>query len=75
MSTSRHRASRVAVFGPFGINNLGNESTLGSLLYHLRRFDPDASVTCICVHPKEAKAMRCRSGRCSWAHGLLGVAS
>ena len=48
---------RVAVFGPFGINNFGNESTLGSLLYHLRRFDPDASVTCICVHPKEAKAI------------------
>ena len=57
MSTSRHRALRVAVFGPFGITNFGNESTLGALLYHLRRFDPDASVTCICVHPEETTAI------------------
>jgi polysaccharide pyruvyl transferase WcaK-like protein len=57
MSSHRGRGLRVAVFGPFGITNFGNESTLQALLHHLRQFDPGARVTCICVHPGEAEAL------------------
>jgi polysaccharide pyruvyl transferase WcaK-like protein len=57
MRSHRGRGLRVAVFGPFGITNFGNESTLQALLHHLRRFDPEADVTCICIDPGEAEAL------------------
>lgn len=47
----------MAVFGHFGSTNFGNESTLQALLYHLRRFDPQAKVTCICTDPEAAAAI------------------
>ena len=44
--------ANIAIFGHFGQINIGNESTLYALLYHLRRRLPGARVTCICTHPQ-----------------------
>jgi polysaccharide pyruvyl transferase WcaK-like protein len=41
------RLKRIALFGHFNASNFGNESTLQAILYHLRRFHPDAEITCI----------------------------
>ena len=43
---------KISLFGHFGQNNFGNDSTLQTILYHLRRFLPDAEVTCICTAPE-----------------------
>lgn len=42
---------KIALFGNFGGGNLGNESTLQAILYHLSHHLPDAEVTCICTDP------------------------
>jgi len=47
---------KVSFFGNFGGGNLGNESTLQAILYHLRRRVPDAEVTCICTSPETVAA-------------------
>jgi polysaccharide pyruvyl transferase WcaK-like protein len=46
------RHLKIAFFGHFGMGNLGNESTLQAILYYLRRFLPDAEVTCITSGPE-----------------------
>jgi polysaccharide pyruvyl transferase WcaK-like protein len=46
---------RLGVFGHFGDINFGNESTLQSLLYHLRRRLPNSDITCICTNPVAAE--------------------
>ena len=38
---------KIALFGHFDSTNLGNESTLMSILHHIRCFQPDAEITCI----------------------------
>jgi polysaccharide pyruvyl transferase WcaK-like protein len=43
----------VALFGMFGVGNLGNECTLQAIVANLRRFVPDAQVRCICGVPSE----------------------
>jgi polysaccharide pyruvyl transferase WcaK-like protein len=48
----------VALFGMFGVGNLGNECTLQALLSNLRRFLPNAQVSCICGDP-DATASSC----------------
>jgi polysaccharide pyruvyl transferase WcaK-like protein len=47
---------KIALFGHFGAANFGNESTLQALLLNLRRFTPDAEVTCICTAPETVAA-------------------
>lgn len=47
---------RIAVFGTFGVGNLGNECTLQATLYNIRRFVPGAEITCICSDRNEAAA-------------------
>jgi polysaccharide pyruvyl transferase WcaK-like protein len=42
---------RIGLFGHFGDINFGNESTLQSLLYHLRSNFPSSEITCICTDP------------------------
>jgi polysaccharide pyruvyl transferase WcaK-like protein len=44
----------VALFGHFGTDNFGNESTLKAILYHLHRVFPAAAVTCVCSDPEAA---------------------
>ena len=48
----------VALFGMFGVGNLGNECTLQAILLNLRRFLPNAQVRCICGGPHET-ALSC----------------
>lgn len=42
---------RIALFGLFGVSNLGNDSSLQAMLMHIRRLHPEAEVTCICSDP------------------------
>jgi len=42
----------IAFFGHFDGTNLGNECSLQTALYHLRRLRPNVSVTCICSDPQ-----------------------
>jgi polysaccharide pyruvyl transferase WcaK-like protein len=55
MKSERNRR-KIAFFGAFGSANFGNEATLQAILYNLRRFLPDAEVTCICTGPEAAVA-------------------
>src|SRR5690242_14719660 len=48
---------RIAFFGHFGMGNFGNESTLRTILYHTRRFFPDAQLTCITTGPEDTTAI------------------
>jgi polysaccharide pyruvyl transferase WcaK-like protein len=50
------KRKKIAFFGHFDSNNFGNESTLRAILYHLRCFQPDAEVTCICTGPEVTAA-------------------
>jgi polysaccharide pyruvyl transferase WcaK-like protein len=44
---------KISFFGHFGPpGNLGNESTLQAILYHLRRHLGDVEITCICTGPE-----------------------
>ena len=52
----RRRRKKIALFGHFDSTNFGNESTLQAFLYHLRRFLPDAEVTCISTGPEATVA-------------------
>lgn len=47
---------RIAFFGNFGAQNLGNEYTLKAILAHARTRLPDAELICICTDPKDAAA-------------------
>jgi polysaccharide pyruvyl transferase WcaK-like protein len=47
---------KIAFFGHFDSTNFGNESTLQAILYNLRRFQPNAEVTCISTGPEAASA-------------------
>src|SRR5262249_43437918 len=47
---------KIAFFGHFDSSNFGNESTLQAILYHLRRFHPDAEVVCISTGPEATVA-------------------
>jgi polysaccharide pyruvyl transferase WcaK-like protein len=56
MSKRAGQPRRIALFGHFDGTNLGNEATLRAALYHLRRIQPDAEVTCICTDPQTTAA-------------------
>jgi polysaccharide pyruvyl transferase WcaK-like protein len=56
MKTSKTKRKKVALFGHFDSSNFGNESTLQAILYHLRRFQPDAEVACISTDPDATTA-------------------
>jgi polysaccharide pyruvyl transferase WcaK-like protein len=43
---------RIVFFGHFDGTNFGNECSLQTILYHLRRLQPEAHVTCICSGPQ-----------------------
>ena len=44
---------RICLFGAFGVGNLGNECTLQALLYNLRKYMPNAEISCLCSGPEE----------------------
>ena len=45
----------IALFGAFGVGNLGNECTLQALLYNIRRCVPNAEIRCICSGPEQVR--------------------
>ena len=45
------KRAKIAFFGHFDSTNFGNESTLQAILYHLRRFQPNAEAICISTGP------------------------
>ena len=47
---------KIALFGVFGIGNLGNECTLQAMIYNIQRHLPDAEISCICSGPEEIKS-------------------
>jgi polysaccharide pyruvyl transferase WcaK-like protein len=51
MKKGENKVKKVSLFGHFGMNNFGNESTLQAIIYHLRKFAPNAEITCICTNP------------------------
>jgi polysaccharide pyruvyl transferase WcaK-like protein len=52
MKEHEKKQKNVAFYGHFNSTNFGNESTLQAILFNLRRFYPDAKVTCICTRPE-----------------------
>ncbi len=44
---------KIAFYGLFGQQNLGNECTLQAILYHARRYLPGAEFMCICSDPND----------------------
>jgi len=56
MKEPEWKSKKIAFFGHFDSTNFGNESTLQAILYHLRRFQPDAKVICICTGPEATAA-------------------
>ena len=47
---------KICFFGGFGSPNFGNEITLQTILYHLRRRLPEAKIVCICPGPEALAA-------------------
>ena len=56
MKERQKKRKKIALFGHFNSTNFGNESTLQAILYHLRCYQPDAEVTCICTGPEATAA-------------------
>jgi polysaccharide pyruvyl transferase WcaK-like protein len=50
------RGKKICFFGHFGSPNFGNEITLQTVLYHVRRRLPEAEVACICTGPEALAA-------------------
>jgi polysaccharide pyruvyl transferase WcaK-like protein len=53
---SEKRGRKIALFGAFGVGNLGNECTLQALLYNIRKYVPDAQIKCICSGPEAVRS-------------------
>jgi polysaccharide pyruvyl transferase WcaK-like protein len=50
------KPAKITFFGHFDSTNFGNEATLQAILYNLRRFQPDAEVTCVSTGPEATAA-------------------
>jgi polysaccharide pyruvyl transferase WcaK-like protein len=46
------KCRKIYFFGHFGSDNFGNEITLQTVVYHVRRRLPEAEIACICTYPK-----------------------
>ena len=47
------KRTRIALFGIFGVQNIGNECTLQAMLHNVRQRLPDAEVYSICYEPQD----------------------
>ena len=50
-----NKKNKIAFFGVFGSQNLGNECTLQAVIYNIHKASPDATFTCLCTVPEDAK--------------------
>jgi len=55
---------KIALYGIFGVQNIGNEYTLQAMLYNVRHRAPEAEVYSICYEPRDTEFL----------HGLPGHA-
>jgi polysaccharide pyruvyl transferase WcaK-like protein len=51
LGKGNRRRRKVCLFGHFGSTNFGNEITLQTILYHLRRVLDQSDTICICTYP------------------------
>ena len=49
------KSNKIAFFGVFGNQNLGNECTLEATMYNIHKVVPDATFTCLCTVPKDTE--------------------
>ncbi len=54
---SNSKRQKIALFGAFGVGNLGNECTLQAMVHNLRKHLPDAEIGCICSDPEEVESL------------------
>lgn len=52
-STSLTKRRTIALFGIFGVQNIGNECTLQAMLHNVRQRLPDAEIYSICYEPQD----------------------
>ncbi len=52
-SDSTHRPPRIALFGKFGVQNIGNECTLAAMLDNLRAYRLGGDLFCVCSEPSD----------------------
>jgi len=60
---TKHKPTKICLFGHFGSANLGNEATLLAMVSRLRAAFPDCELCCICTGPEDVVA----------AHAINGV--
>jgi polysaccharide pyruvyl transferase WcaK-like protein/glycosyltransferase involved in cell wall biosynthesis len=56
MGKADKKPRKIWFFGHFGSPNFGNEITLQTILYHLRRLLPESEIACICTGPEALAA-------------------
>ncbi|HEY2651695.1 MAG TPA: polysaccharide pyruvyl transferase family protein [Solirubrobacteraceae bacterium] len=56
MPHKRNFPKKVTLFGHFGSLNSGNESSMRTMLSHLREASPDTQFLCVCTHPEAVVA-------------------
>jgi polysaccharide pyruvyl transferase WcaK-like protein len=56
-STRSGKRTKIALFGIFGIQNIGNEYTLEAMLYNVRLRVPDAEVYGVCYEPEDTQRL------------------
>jgi polysaccharide pyruvyl transferase WcaK-like protein len=44
--------SKIVLYGHFGSGNIGNDSTLEAALYHVRKYQSQSTVICVCSDPR-----------------------
>lgn len=51
MTSAKSGQHTTALFGLFGVGNIGNEASLESALHALQRFSPESHPIVVCAHP------------------------
>jgi polysaccharide pyruvyl transferase WcaK-like protein len=49
------KSNKIAFFGVFGSQNLGNECTLEATMYNIHKALPNATFTCLCTVPEDTE--------------------
>ena len=49
------KSNKIAFFGVFGSQNLGNECTLEATMYNIHKALPNATFTCLCTVPQDTE--------------------
>ena len=45
--------NKIILYGWYGSGNIGNDTTLEAALYHVKQYQPDAHLICVCNGPRE----------------------